>query len=463
MNKDLFMIVKKFGGSSLADADKIRQTVSIVQQEKTSGLILSAMKGVTNLLVDAANMAETGDSKYKENIEEIRKKHSECMIDLFNSEIPEALELSISTMIQNLSEILHGVELVRECSTKSMDLIMSFGERMNCTQVAAYLNSQSIAAEYVDSRDIIKTDSYYGKANVNFPLSYKTIQNRLKSIGSKIPVICGFIASDPEGRTTTLGRNGSDYTASIIGAAIDADKVEIWTDVDGVLTADPRIVENAFVIPELSIEEAMELSFFGAEVIHPYTLVPTMDKNIPVYIKNTLNPTAVGTVITNKDGKSSRIITGIASIEGLSLINVEGGGMMGMPGMASQIFSSLAEADVNIIMITQASSEHSISVLCRSEEVACAIEKLNNNLESAIHNRKIQNIEVVDDLVIIAVIGENMIGEVGLTGKLFSAVGDAKINILAIAQGSSERNISFVIHQKDKNAALNAVHKKFIG
>ncbi len=457
------MIVKKFGGSSLADADKIRQTVSIVQQEKTSGLVLSAMKGVTNLLVEAADLAETGNKKYKNNIEEIRNKHRECMEDLFDSHIPESLENSFSTMIQNLSEILHGVELVRECSSKSMDLVMSFGERMNCTQVAAYLNSQDIPAEYIDTRDIIKTDSNYGKANVDFPLSYKSIQNRLKNLENRIPVICGFIASDPDGRTTTLGRNGSDYTASIIGAAIDADKVEIWTDVDGVLTADPRIVENAFVIPELSIEEAMELSFFGAEVIHPYTLVPTMDKNIPVYIKNTLNPSAIGTVITNKDGKNSRIITGIASIEDLSLINVEGGGMMGMPGMASQIFSSLAEADVNIIMITQASSEHSISVLCRTEEVDCAIDKLNANLETAIHNRKIQSIEVVNNLVIIAVIGENMIGEVGLTGKLFSAVGDAKINILAIAQGSSERNISFVIHQKDKNAALNAVHRKFIG
>ena len=457
------MIVKKFGGSSLADADKIRQTVSIVQKEKTAGLVLSAMKGITNLLVDAASLAEAGDKKYKKNIEEIKEKHNECINDLFGSDIPEALQLSIDTMLQNLSEILHGVELVRECSTKSMDLIMSFGERLNCSQVAAYLNFRKIPAEYVDSREIIRTDSSYGKANVDFPLSYKSIQNHLKSLGDKIPVICGFIASDPDGRTTTLGRNGSDYTASIIGAALNAEKVEIWTDVDGVLTADPRIVENAFVIPELSIEEAMELSFFGAEVIHPYTLVPTMDRDIPVYIKNTLNPSAVGTVITNKDGKNNRIITGIASIEDLSLINVEGGGMMGMPGMASQIFSSLAEAEVNIIMITQASSEHSISVLCRTEEVACAMEKLNSNLETAIQNRKIQNIEVVNDLVIIAVIGENMIGEVGLTGKLFSAVGDAGINILAIAQGSSERNISFVIHQKDKNNALNAVHKKFIG
>ena len=457
------MTVKKFGGSSLADADKIRQTISIVQKEKTSGLILSAMKGVTNLLVEAATFAEAANIKYKKNIEEIRKKHTECMTDLFDSDIPDSLSLSMGTMLQNLSDILHGVELVRECSPKSMDLIMSFGERLNCNQVAAYLNSQGIPAEYIDTRDIIKTDSVYGKANVNFPLSYKNIKNRLNNCGKKIPVICGFISSDTDGRTTTLGRNGSDYTASIIGAAIDADKVEIWTDVDGVLTADPRIVQNAFVIPELSIEEAMELSFFGAEVIHPYTLVPTMDKNIPVFIKNTLNPAAKGTVITKKDGKSSRIITGIASIEDLSLINVEGGGMMGMPGMASQIFTSLAEADVNIIMITQASSEHSISVLCRSSEVEEAVNRLNINLEMAIHNRKIQNIEVVNDLVVIAVIGENMIGEVGLTGKLFSAVGEAQINILAIAQGSSERNISFVIHQKDKEAALNAVHKKFIG
>jgi len=459
------MIVKKFGGSSLADADKIRKTVEIVKnsKEKPVCLVLSAMKGVTNFLVEAASWAEVGDNRYKDNIAAISEKHNSCMDDLFGGSVPEELKIMMDSLFLDLSEILRGIELVKECSLKSMDLVMSFGERLNCLQVASYLNSIGMKARYVDSREIIKTDSTHGKGNVNFKKTYAETEKNIHDYDTTIPVICGFIGSDESNRTTTLGRNGSDYTASIIGAALNADKVEIWTDVDGVLTADPRIVENAFVIPQLSIEEAMELSFFGAEVIHPYTLVPTTDKNIPVYIKNTLNPAAVGTLITRDCTREDRIITGIASIDGLSLINIEGGGLMGMPGMASQIFNALAEAGVNIIMITQASSEHSISVLCRSEETANAVEKLNKNLETAILNRKIQNIEIVDNLVIIAVIGENMIGQVGLTGKLFSAIGDAEINILAIAQGSSERNISFVIQQKDKEAALRAVHRKFIG
>lgn len=459
------MIVKKFGGSSLADADKIRQTVDIIRENRSTPLavVLSAMKGVTDLLVDAASCAEKGDQKYKENIEAIREKHMTCLDELFNDQDCDELRLTMNQLLVDLSEILHGVELVRECSLKSMDLIMSFGERLNCMQVAAYLNTLQITSRYMDSREFIKTDSSHGKGNVNFDLSYREIRSKMGDRKSVIPVICGFIASDDGGRTTTLGRNGSDYTASIVGAALDADRVEIWTDVDGVLTADPRIVPNAFVIPQLSIQEAMELSFFGAEVIHPYTLVPTTDKNIPVYIKNTLNPSAEGTVITKNYTKKKRIITGIASIDNLSLINIEGGGMMGMPGIASRIFKSLAEADVNIIMITQASSEHSISVLCRSEETATAIEKLNENLEEVIKRRKIQKIDVVDNLVVIAVIGENMIGQIGLTGQLFSAVGDEDINVLAIAQGSSERNISFVINRKDKEKTLKAVHKKFIG
>jgi len=459
------MIVKKFGGSSLADADKIRMTVDIVKQsrEKPVCLVLSAMKGVTNYLIEAAKWAEIGDKRYKTNITVLTEKHNHCIDNLFKGNIPEELKSRMNSLFEDLGEILHGIELVRECSPKSMDLVMSFGERLNCMQVACYLDNIGMSARYIDSREIIKTDSTHGKGNVNFKKTYEETQKKIDDYETTIPVICGFIGSDDSKRTTTLGRNGSDYTASIIGAALDAEKVEIWTDVDGVLTADPRIVKNAFVIPQLSIEEAMELSFFGAEVIHPYTLVPTTDKNIPVYIKNTLNPSAVGTLITKNCTREDRIITGIASIDGLSLINIEGGGLMGMPGMASQIFTALAEAEVNIIMITQASSEHSISILCRSEETAGAVEKLNKNLDTAILNRKIQNIEIVDNLVIIAVIGENMIGQVGLTGKLFSAVGDAEINILAIAQGSSERNISFVIQQKDKEAALKAVHKKFIG
>lgn len=458
------MKVMKFGGSSLADSGRIKQTVQIISDvEEPVNIILSAMKGVTNLLIDAAEKAEKGNEDYKLNITAIKETHLKCIRELFGDSIPEVLLSGIDKKLNELKDILHGVELVQECSLKTKDIVMSFGERLNCYQFSFYMNHINKAASYIDARTVIKTDSNYGKGSVDFKKSYKLIREKIDSIGTSIGIITGFIASDSDNRTTTLGRNGSDYTASIIGAALDADVVEIWTDVDGVLTADPRIVENAFVIPQLSIQEAMELSYFGAEVIHPYTLIPTIDRKIPVYIKNTMNPAAKGTLITDESSEKDRIITGLASIDNVSLINIEGGGMVGMPGIASLIFNSLAEADVNIIMITQASSEHSISILCRTEEVALAKQKLKKNLEHAIQSRKIQNIEIVDDLVIIAVIGEKMIGQIGLTGDLFSTVGKAKLNILAIAQGSSERNISFVIHKDDKTAALNEIHKKFIG
>ncbi len=458
------MIVMKFGGSSLADSERIQQTIKIISAvEGPVSIVLSAMKGITNQLIDAAEKAEAGNADYRNNIISIRDTHLTCIEELFGAKIPEHLSSGMDQMLCELKDILHGVELVRECSLKTKDIIMSFGERMNCFQFSSYMNFIDMDSQFVDARTVIKTDSNFGKGNVDLFASYKLIKEKILLNENSISVITGFIASDSNNRTTTLGRNGSDYTASIVGAALDAKVVEIWTDVDGVLTADPRIVENAFVIPQLSIQEAMELSYFGAEVIHPYTLIPTIDKNIPVYIKNTMNPTAKGTLITDKSSEKNRIITGLASIDNVSLINIEGGGMVGMPGIASLIFNSLAEADVNIIMITQASSEHSISILCRTEEVLSAREKLQKNLDSAIQSRKIQNIDIVDNLVIIAVIGEKMIGQIGLTGDLFSTVGKAEVNILAIAQGSSERNISFVIHEKDKTLALKEIHKKFIG
>jgi aspartokinase/homoserine dehydrogenase 1 len=275
-------------------------------------------------------------------------------------------------------------------------------------------------------------------------------------------VVTGFIASTTNGVTTTLGRNGSDYTASILGAALGAKSIEIWTDVDGVLSADPRCVDSAFVINELSIEEAMELSFFGAEVIHPYTMIPAVEDRIPIWIKNTMNPRVPGTIIAKNVKRHEHPITGIASIENCSLINVEGGGMLGVPGVASRVFRALAGEEINIIMISQASSEHSICIVCRNPEADRAAKALEAELAWELEERTINQIEVLRDLEIIAIIGENMRGTPGISGRLFSSLGDAKVNVLAIAQGSSERNISFVIHGQDKKRALNAIHSAFL-
>lgn len=456
------MEVYKFGGSSLADSKRIKGACDIIIANSVEVVVLSAMKGVTNLLIEGAGYAEQGNKTYKESIQSIKEKQVTVVHELFDGEKSVDIEEKLFIIIDELKDILHGVELVKECSPRSMDFISSFGERLNCTLVSEYFNYLGHSSYFVDARKIIKTDNNFGSANVDLKLSYDLINKKIDP-AKGIAIVTGFISSTEECITTTLGRNGSDYTASILGGALDAESVQIWTDVDGVLTADPRIVRDSYVIPQLSISEAMEMSYFGAEVIHPYTLLPVIEKNIPVYIKNTLNPVAPGTLIAAEVEKNPNEITGLASIDGVSIINIEGGGMIGMPGMASKIFESLARYDINIIMITQASSEHSISIVCRSYEVETALKGLNTDLEEALKQKKIQNIEVINDLEIIAVIGDNMRGRIGFSGSLFSSLGDEKVNVLAIAQGSTEKNISLVVRSEEKFRALNAIHKTFLG
>jgi aspartokinase/homoserine dehydrogenase 1 len=341
---------------------------------------------------------------------------------------------------------------------------MSFGERLSCRLATAYMQAHGLDAVLVDAREIVITDDTFGAAAVNFPRSYALIKEKLAGRPG-IAVIPGFIGATEKGVTTTLGRNGSDYTASIVGGGLDAQEIEIWTDVDGVLSADPRIVPDAFVIPEISYEEAMELSYFGAKVIHPYTMVPAVEKNIPLLIKNSLNPAAPGTRIaaaasTKRDG--GRPITGIASIAGISLVNIEGGGMMGIPGFAARTFSALAREGINIIMISQASSEHTICLVFTTAEGERALAALNRELALELETRRIERFELLRELLVVSVIGENMHGTPGMAGRLFSALGKAGVNILVIAQGSSERNISFVIEEKNHALALRTIHAEFL-
>ncbi|MBN2441409.1 MAG: aspartate kinase [Spirochaetales bacterium] len=459
------MKIMKFGGSSVANGARIKSVAEIIiNEEKTgkTGIVLSAMKGVTDMMIESAWNAEKGKPEYVKIIETVRQKHFEAIDTLFPQDKKEEIKNTITEMLHEIEEILHGVKLLKECSKRSMDFIMSFGEKLSCKLMAAYLTALSYKATYIDaSENFIITDNQHGSATVHFQQSYENIQKKLKKADG-IPVITGFIASTEIGLTTTLGRNGSDYTASIIGAALNAECVEIWTDVDGVLSADPRIVANAFVIPELSYQEAMELSYFGAEVIHPYTMIPVVDKKIDIVIKNTLNPSAKGTLIADKVKRHTTVITGIACIDDVGLINVEGGGMIGIPGMASHILGEIAKAKLNIIMISQASSEHSICLVFKVQEAEKARKILNQTLQFDIKNKKIQNIELKGDLVVMAVIGENMRGTPGISGNLFSALGKEKINVFAIAQGSSERNISFIVGKKDKEKTLNTLHKVFL-
>jgi aspartokinase/homoserine dehydrogenase 1 len=279
---------------------------------------------------------------------------------------------------------------------------------------------------------------------------------------TEVAVITGFIAATAEGVTTTLGRNGSDYTASLVAAALGASVIEIWTDVDGVLSADPRYVPEAFVLDEITFQEAMELSYFGAKVIHPYTMIPAVEHEIPVRIRNTFAPEGDGTwIVPERSAGGARIATGIASVENVALINVEGGGMVGLPGVASKVFTALANAGVNIIMISQASSEHSICVVCRQEQASAALAGLRIELAAELAQKKIQEFELIEDLEIVAVIGERMRGTPGISARVFGALGDEGVNVLAIAQGSSEMNISFVVHGDDRERTLQVVHRAF--
>lgn len=456
------MKVMKFGGSSVRDADHIRRAVDIFSASPdTRAVICSAMKGITNDLIDGANRAAAGDESYRDLISAIRIRKLETIQELFSDiRAAEEMKQTIEAELEELNNICHGVFLVRECSPRSLDLIMSFGERMSNRIIAAYAASRGEEVFFVDARELVLTDDSHGEAEVLFAESYERIRSRFHS-REGTGIVTGFIASSPRGITTTLGRNGSDYSAAIFGAALSADDIEIWTDVDGVLQADPRVVPGAGVIRDLSVEEAMELSYFGAEVLHPSTMIPAVEAGIPVWIKNTLNPGVRGTRIARNASSGPGLITGIASIPGVSLINVIGGGMVGSKGTAMKVFSAFAKAGANAIMISQASSEHSICVVVRSSEAARAVRYLREALEHEIRHKIIQEIQEIDGLEVVAVIGGNMRGKPGVSGQLFHALGGKNINVLAIAQGSSEMNISFVIDEKDHSTCLNCIHTAF--
>lgn len=454
------MVVMKFGGTSVADADRIAHVISIASARSASErvcLVSSAMKGVTDTLLEAADAAEQGSEGNARVVEVLRERHLEAAASLCQDD--DDLPIAISSRIDELAELLHGVSLVRECTPRTRDLIVGFGEQLSCTIIAAALRAQGHDSRYVDARELIVTDDNHGGATVFFEQSYAQIKRALA--GTDLPVVTGFIASTANGVSTTLGRNGSDYTASILGAGLRADAIEIWTDVDGVYSADPRFVDSAFVLPEISYQEAMELSYFGAKVIHPYTMLPAVDRGIPIRIKNTLRPDVAGTLIAAHTSSNSESITGIASIESVALVNVEGGGMVGLPGVAGRIFTSLASAKINIIMISQASSEHSICFVIPDAYADHAREVLESELKAELAQKRIERVAVQRELEIVAVIGENMRGKPGISGRLFYSLGEAQINVLAIAQGSSEMNISFMVYASESRHAIRTVHDAF--
>lgn len=454
----------KFGGSSVKDAGRIRTVLEIVRQNPGSHIVCSAMKGVTDQLIGLARCAETGDERFARDLDDLRTRHFETYKELLGVQPGPNNAAPLFKMFDELKELLQGVLLIHECSPRSMDLVMSFGERMSNWIIAEFFKASGIPSVYIDARQAVRTDDSHGAAVLDEKATYPAIRDlfRREVVKKNVAVITGFIASTAEGITTTLGRNGSDYSASIFGAALGAEAIEIWTDVDGVLEADPRVVEGASVIPDLSIEEAMEMSYFGAEVLHPSSILPAIETKIPIWIKNTYNPQARGTRISTDVPKGSpKPAAGIASIADASMLNIVGGGMLGSKGLAGKIFSALGRAGINIIMISQASSEHSICLVIRSTEAEAAQKTLKSELATELAAKQVARIERTDRLEVISVIGGGMRGTPGVSGRLFSALGNAGVNVLAIAQGSSEMNISLVVDKKDSAQAIRAIHAGF--
>ena len=452
------MKVLKFGGSSVGTPECILKVKSIVEsQVEPSIVVISAFQGVTDQLIKVSKLAMERDDSYKDMLSGIEQRHYQTVKELFRVNQQSNILAGIKVLINELEETLHGVFLLQDLPAKTHDTIVSFGERLSSFIISLKIND----AYLVEIRDLIKTDSQYGKAHVLFSQSYPLIAEHFKSL-QKYAVVPGFIASNEKGETTTLGRGGSDYTAAIIAAGVDASVLEIWTDVDGFMTADPRKVEKAYAIESLSYAEAMELSHFGAKVLYTPTIHPVLEKRIRIHIKNTFFPEKKGTAIGMQEIVPSQSpIKGISSIDHVDLVTIQGSGMVGVTGTSMRLFTALAGRNINIILITQASSEYSISFAIHpdaTQDAEQAIrEEFNHEIE-IIHSLRIL---VEKDLSVIAIVGEGMRHTPGISAKLFQAMGRNGINVIAIAQGSSELNVSVVISNHSLRKAMNVIHEGF--
>ncbi|MCG8307616.1 MAG: bifunctional aspartate kinase/homoserine dehydrogenase I, partial [Cytophagales bacterium] len=458
------MKVLKFGGTSVGSSDSIRKVIDIVADYKSGNthvaVVSSAMAGVTNKLMEMGQKASRNDESYMDILKGIEDLHFSIIKDLLKIKYQSHVLASVKKMLNELEDLMHGVFLLKELSLRSTDLLLSFGERLSCYIINAYANQQGLETELLDARELIKTDDRFGKGRVQMGATTGNIRSYFNE-HSNIQVITGFISSTDKNETTTLGRGGSDYTAAIFGAALDAEEIEIWTDVDGVLTTDPRQVKKAFSLREMTYEEAMEMSHFGAKVIYPPTLQPAFQKKIPLRIRNTFNRDFEGTMIKSLADSGNYLVKGISSIMDISLINLQGSGMVGVAGVSSRLFGVLADNNISLILITQASSEHSICFAIDPKDGELARSVIEDEFQREIDAGKIDGIFVEEHMSIVAIIGENMAHTPGISGKLFNALGKNGINVAAIAQGSSERNLSIVIAQKDVSKTLNTIHEVF--
>ena len=458
------MKILKFGGTSVGSVDSIRKLLDIIEREDQNPckpvIVLSAMSGVTNLLSAMADKASQG-GEFGDELRELEERHFDVIKDLLAVSKQNPVFTKLRILFNEIEDLLQGVSMLRELTPRTRDLVLSYGERFSTFMISKIAGQNHDNTIFVNTADLIKTDSSFGQAKVNMELTERLICDFYEKNKSKMFFVTGFIASNDEGRITTLGRGGSDYTAAIFGSALNAKEIEIWTDVNGMMTADPKMVKKAFSLPELSYTEAMELSFFGAKVIYPPTMIPAFMKKIPIVIRNTFQPEFPGSVIKHNCENSGLAIKGISSINDISIINMEGSGMVGKAGFSGRLFSRLAREQINVILITQSSSEHSITFAIHPADAAKAQQIIENEFELELLAKKLEAPVFEQGLSILAIVGENMKKTPGISGKLFLALGRNGINVRAIAQGSSEYNISVIISHEDLNKGLNAVHDAF--
>ncbi|MFC4263462.1 bifunctional aspartate kinase/homoserine dehydrogenase I [Ferruginibacter yonginensis] len=459
------MEVLKFGGSSVANANNIQKVINIIQQKANKQqiiVVVSALSGITDMLLQCCKTAANGDDSYKSIIQEIERRHLDTVRLLIDVTQQSSVLSYVKKQMNDIEDVCNGIYLLKELSLRTKDRIAGYGELLSSTIICAAVKAQHIDANWVDSGSLIITNDHFGNAAVNFDSTNKNIETYFQHNQAKVFIAPGFVASTSSGLPTTLGRGGSDYTAAIFTAATNAACVEIWTDVTGMMTADPRLVPNAKTIATLSYQEAMELSHFGAKVIYPPTIQPVMNKQISVYIKNTFAPNETGTLIQqNSNTQSETIVTGISSINAITLISLEGSGMVGIPGFSKRLFEALAAEKINVILITQSSSEHAICVGINEADVLAATKAIDAAFEIEMLQKKIDPLVIENNLAIVALVGDGMKNHTGISGKLFNALGKNGINIRAIAQGSSERNISTVIQKTDVKKAMNVIHEAF--
>ena len=458
------MIVLKFGGTSVANAQNIKLVIEIVAKKAQNdrlAVVVSAFSGVTDLLLKTSNEAALKNESYLTTLEEIKQKHFETITNLVAKKNQNDLLVTITNEIKQLKTLLDGCFLIGELSPRTSDAIVSFGELLSSQIIAVALQEKVSDAIFKDSRELLKTNSNFGKATISLKLTNSLISNYFNSFKQSVVLLPGFIASDEKGNTTTLGRGGSDFTAAILANGCKATSLEIWTDVSGMFTANPKLVKQAKPIESISYHEAMELSHFGAKVLYPPTIQPVLNASIPIWIKNTFDADANGTLISNAQESNGNPVKGISHIEDIALLTLEGSGMIGVAGSSKRLFEVLSKENINVVFITQASSEHSICIGILNNDAEKAKNAIDETFELEITQNKINPCIVEKDLCIVALVGENMKNHQGLSGKMFSTLGKNNVNIRAIAQGASERNISVVINKNDVKKALNTLHERF--